>query len=74
MLLVQANRRQLRLAEVRATAQASLGGEEAEQAFKDYASLLRSVDREAQSNRMRAAMDRWIQRGPLVVTSLLAKT
>ena len=57
--MVWRRRQQLSIAGVRATAQASLGGEAALDAFKDFRDQVNSVEVESQKTDMRKTLERW---------------
>ena len=59
LLLVWRRRQQLSIAEVRATAQAALGGDAALDAFKEFRDQVNSVEVESQKTDMRKTLERW---------------
>lgn len=66
-LEVARHRTQTRISEVRATAQAALGGKDAEKAFIEYQNTLRRVDVQQQRANEKEILDAWIRHGPLLV-------
>lgn len=70
LLVVWRRRQQLSIAEVRAQAQASLGGDAALEAFKEFRDQVTHVEVESQKTDMRKTLDAWSKSPALSVTPL----